>query len=193
MADNIVSMRKLLLLFAISGFFLSAFSQQDTIYQKKVYTTRKVSNPPEIDGWINDEVWKEVPWGGDFQMYEPYDNRQATQETRFKVVIDQENIYIAIRAFDTAPDSIGKRLTRRDQIDGDMLAFQFDSYHDLQTAFTFFVSAAGSKMDAYETLNGEGMDDTWNPIWWVKTQVDDQGWMAEAKIPFSQVEADPSQ
>ena len=91
----------------------------------------------------------------DFQMHEPYDDRPATQETRFKVVFDRENIYIAIRAFDTAPDSIVSRLTRRDEMDGDMLAFQFDSYHDLQTAFTFFVSAAGSKMDVYETRNGE--------------------------------------
>lgn len=175
-----------------SGFFLSAFSQQDTIYPKKVYTTLKVSHPPEIDGWINDQAWSEVPWEGNFQMHEPYDDRPATEDTKFKVVFDQENIYIAIRAFDTAPDSIVKRLTRRDDIDGDMVAFQFDSYHDLQTAFTFFVSAAGSKMDAYETQNGEDMDDTWNPIWWVKTQVDDQGWTAEAKIPFSQLRFDKS-
>ena len=123
-------------------------------------------------------------------MFEPYDNRPPTQDTRFKVVFDREYIYVGIRAFDTAPDSIVRRLTRRDDIDGDMVAFQFDSYHDLQTAFTFFVSAAGSKMDAYETANGENMDDTWNPVWWVKTQIDDQGWTAEAKIPFSQLRFD---
>lgn len=185
-------MRKLLLFFVLSGFFLSAFSQQDTIYQKKVYTTRNVAQAPDIDGWINDKAWDKVQWEGDFQMHEPYDDRPATQETIFKLVFDRENIYIAIRAFDTAPDSIVSRLTRRDEIDGDMLAFQFDSYHDLQTAFTFFVSAAGSKMDAYETENGDNMDDTWNPIWWVKTQVDDKGWTAEAKIPFSQLRFDKS-
>ncbi len=185
-------MRRLLLFFAISGISFFAFSQQDTTYRKKVYTTLKISVPPEIDGWINDQAWNEVPWEGSFQMFEPYDNRPATQETKFKVIIDSENIYIAIRAFDTAPDSIVKRLTRRDEIDGDMVAFQFDSYHDLQTAFTFFVSVAGSKMDAYESENGENMDDTWNPIWWAKAQVDDQGWTVEARIPFSQLRFDRS-
>ncbi|MFO7669532.1 MAG: DUF5916 domain-containing protein, partial [Bacteroidales bacterium] len=185
-------MRRLLLFFAISGISFFAFSQQDTTYRKKVYTTLKISVPPEIDGWINDQAWNEVPWEGGFQMFEPYDNRPATQETKFKVIIDSENIYVAIRAFDTAPDSIVKRLTRRDEIDGDMVAFQFDSYHDLQTAFTFFVSVAGSKMDAYESENGENMDDTWNPIWWAKAQVDDQGWTAEARIPFSQLRFDRS-
>ena len=185
-------MKRLLLFFALSGFFISAFSQQDTIYPKKIYSTRNVTRPPDIDGWINDQAWDEVQWEGDFQMHEPYDDRPATQETTFKVVFDRENIYIAIRAFDTSPDSIVSRLTRRDEIDGDMLAFQIDSYHDLQTAFTFLVSAAGSKMDGYMTENGDNMDDTWNPIWWVKTQVDDKGWTAEAKIPFSQLRFDRS-
>lgn len=185
-------MKRLLLFVAVSGIFFSAFSRQDTAYPKKIYTTFEVSIPPEIDGAIDDEAWSRVPWEGGFQMYEPYDDRPATQETKFKVVIDRENIYIAIRAFDTAPDSIVRRLTRRDDIDGDMVAFQMDSYHDLQTAFTFFISAAGSKSDAYETEDGDNMDDTWNPIWWVKTRVDDQGWTAEAKIPFSQLRFDRS-
>lgn len=185
-------MKRLLLFVACSGIFLCVFSRQDSVYPKKVYTTAEVSTPPEIDGIINDEAWSRVPWEGNFQMFEPYDDRPPTQETRFKVVIDRENIYIAIRAYDSAPDSIVKRLTRRDDIDGDMVAFQLDSYHDLQTAFTFFVSAAGSKFDAYETGDGNNMDETWNPIWWVKTRIDEEGWTAEAKIPFSQLRFDRS-
>jgi len=185
-------MKRLLLFVAISGIFFSVFSRQDTVYPKKIYTTTEVRLPPEIDGLIDDEAWTRVPWEGNFQMFEPYDDRPATQETRFKVVIDRENVYIAIRAYDTAPDSIVRRLTRRDDIDGDMVAIQLDSYHDLQTAFTFFISAAGSKSDAYETEDGNRMDDTWNPIWWVKTRIDDEGWTAEAKIPFSQLRFDRS-
>ena len=61
-----MSMRRLLLFLSLSGLFLSAFSQQDTIYPKKVYTTQNVSIPPEIDGWINDQAWKEVQWEGGF-------------------------------------------------------------------------------------------------------------------------------
>jgi len=40
--------------------------------------------------------------------------------------------------------------------------------------------------------NGQNEDETWNPIWWVKTQVDDKGWTMEAKIPFSQLRFDKS-
>lgn len=185
-------MRRLMMLIVLSGFFVPSFSKQDTTYSKKTYTTAEVQISPEIDGWLNDKAWNAVPWEGGFQMFDPYDNRPATQETQFKVVFDKENIYVGIRAFDTAPDSIVQRLTRRDEIDGDMVVFQFDSYHDLQTAFSFFVSAAGSKMDLYMSNNGENEDQTWNAIWWTKTQVDDQGWTMEAKIPFSQLRFDRS-
>lgn len=180
------------MLIVLSGFFMPAFSKQDTIYPKKTYTITEIQVPPDIDGWLNDEAWNAVPWGVDFQMHEPYDDRPPTQETRFKVLYDQDYIYVGIRAFDTAPDSIVSRLTRRDDIDGDMVAFLFDSYHDLQTGFVFLISAAGSKADFYMSDDGGSEDETWDAIWWAKTQIDDQGWTAEVKIPFTQLRFDKS-
>jgi len=171
---------------------MPSFSKQDTTYSKRIYTTSQVTVPPEIDGWINEKAWDQVSWDSDFQMHDPYDDRPASQRTDFKVVFDKENIYVAIRAFDSAPDSIVKRLTRRDDMDGDMVAILFDSYHDLQTAFSFVASAAGSKLDFYMTNDGDSEDNTWNPIWWVETQMDDKGWTLEAKIPFSQFRFDKS-
>jgi len=183
-------MRRLLMLIVLSGFFMLSYSKQDTTYSKKTYTTARVLTPPVIDGCLDDEAWNAVPWEGDFQMYEPYDYRPPTQETRFKVMYDKDHIYVGIRAFDSAPDSIVSRLTRRDEIDGDMVAFLFDSYHDLQTGFTFIISAAGSKSDFYMTDDGGDEDPTWNAIWWAKTQIDNQGWTVEVKIPFTQLRFD---
>ena len=178
------------MLIVLSGFFMPSFCKQDTTYSKRSYTAVEVRIPPEIDGWLNDDAWEAAEWGGDFQMFEPYDDRPPSQETRFKVIFDEEYIYVGMRAFDTAPDSIVRRLTRRDDIDGDLMAFQFDSYHDLQTAFTFIASAAGSRADFFMSSDGENEDETWNAIWWVKTQVDDKGWTLEAKVPFSQLRFD---
>ncbi len=33
-------------------------------------------------------------------------------------------------------------------------------------------------------------DSSWDPNWWVKTSVNKEGWVAEMKIPFSQVRFD---
>ena len=180
------------MLIVLCGFFIPSFSRQDTTYSKRSFTAVEVQVPPEIDGTLDDDAWNAVPWEGGFQMFEPYDDRPSSQDTRFKVIFDKDNIYVGMRAFDTAPDSIVSQLTRRDDIDGDVMAFQFDSYHDLQTAFTFFVSAAGSKADMYMSSDGQNEDETWDAIWWVKTRIDDQGWTLEAKIPFSQLRFDRS-
>ena len=183
-------MKQVFFLLVLSGFFLSCLARQDSIPPKRIYNATQIIVPPEIDGWITDEAWEKVQWEGDFMMYEPYDNRPAIQKTAFKLIFDHDHLYIAIRAFDSSPDSIVSRLTRRDDMDGDFVAFQFDSYHDLQTGFTFFASAAGSKMDALQSNDGDSEDLTWDPIWWVETQIDDRGWTLEARIPFSQLRFD---
>ena len=155
--------------------------------EKKSYTAIKITEPPQIDGKIDDAVWSSGEWIDDFTQFEPYNGRPASQRTNFKILFDDDNIYVAIRAFDTAPDSIVKRLTRRDNVDGDMIGVAFDSYHDLRTAFIIGISAGGVKFDQMMTNNGQNEDSTWDPNWWGKVSVDESGWIAEMKIPFSQV------
>ena len=155
--------------------------------QKKVYTTQKVSgDPPRIDGVLNDASWDQVEWAGDFVQHEPHAEAPATQKTEFKVIYDDDNIYFAVRCWDTAPDSIVRRMTRRDGDVGDWVKIVIDSYHDLLTGYSFGVSAAGVKLDEAVT-NGGNFDDSWDPIWDVKTSIDDKGWNVEAGIPLSQL------
>ena len=94
---------------------------------------------------------------------------------------------LASRPSIPSPDSIVKRLTRRDNTDGDMVAVIFDSFHDLRTGFMFGVSAGGVKIDEMMTNNGQNSDNSWDPNWWVKTSLNSEGWIAEMKIPFSQL------
>jgi hypothetical protein len=37
------------------------------------------------------------------------------------------------------------------------------------------------------TNDGQNEDPTWDPNWWVKTSINSEGWIAEMKIPFSQL------
>ena len=155
--------------------------------EKKRYQATKVQVPPEINGIIDDEAWKQGTWADDFIQNEPYNGRQASQRTEFKILFDEDNLYVAFKALDTSPDSIVNRMTRRDQVDGDLVAIIVDSFHDLRTGFVFGVSSANVKYDFMITNNGQGEDQSWDPNWWVKTSINDEGWVAEMKIPFSQV------
>jgi hypothetical protein len=155
--------------------------------QKRTYETNKLTTePPHIDGILNDLAWENVEWSDQFVQIIPFENIRPTEQTQFKLTYDDDNLYFAIRAFDSAPDSIAKRLSRRDEFDGDWVKIHLDSYHDLLTGYTFGVNAAGVKGDQKIT-NDDDFDDNWDPIWYVKTSIDKEGWVAEMRIPLTQL------
>ncbi len=155
--------------------------------EKKQYKAERVTVVPDIDGVLDDEAWKQGIWIDDFTQYNPQNGKKPSQKSEFKILFDDDNLYVAIKAFDTSPDSIIRRMTRRDNVDGDLLGIFLDSYHDLRTSFFFGVSSGGVKFDQMFTNDGMNEDSSWDPNWWVNTSINDEGWFAEMKIPFSQV------
>ena len=180
------------LLFLLALILLTASQLYAQPAEKKRYKATEITIPPQIDGILDDEAWLAGEWIDDFTQFEPYNGRPSLQRTEFKIVFDANNIYVAIKAFDTAPDSIVKRLTRRDDVDGDMVGIGFDSYHDLRTAFVIGLSAGEVKFDRMDTNDGQNQDSTWDPNWWGKTTINEEGWVAEMKIPFSQLRFEKS-
>ena len=175
-------------IFFTSSFFLLA--QDSTAVQpKRSYTTMPIigKNAPNIDGDLDDKSWEIAEWSGDFIEWEPDENTPPSQQTKFKIVYDKKYLYVAFRCYDTEPNKIEKRLSRRDGFVGDGVAILIDSYYDKRNAFVFIVTAAGVKVDEFATENGDNFDDSWNPIWYTATKLDDEGWTAEMKIPFSQL------
>jgi len=129
---------------AIAFSLFSIFCFSPTIAQQKIYETKRLnSTEPLIDGVFNDEAWNLVQWEGDFIQREPYDGEPPSQKTIFKILYDDNNLYVAIKAEDTEPEEIEKRLTRRDEFEGDWVAIGIDSYYDKLTGFGFAVTAAG--------------------------------------------------
>ncbi|MBG7611656.1 carbohydrate binding family 9 domain-containing protein [Polaribacter sp. BAL334] len=154
---------------------------------KRVYTTKKLTKTPIIDGDVTDEAWNVVEWSSEFTEKEPDEGTPPTYQTLFKVIYDSKYLYIAIKALDDEPDLIQKRLSRRDGFAGDRVNVIIDSYHDKRTAFVFTTTAAGVKGEEIATQNGQSWDESWNPVWYTDAKVDDKGWTAEMKIPFSQL------
>ncbi len=156
--------------------------------QKRIYVTRQINpHAPKIDGALDDPAWGRVEWGGDFTQREPNDGAEPSQETAFKVLFDESNLYVGIRAFDTEPNKIVRRVIRRDQFDGDLVEINIDSYFDHRTAFSFTINAAGVRGDEAVSNDGDNWDSSWNPVWFGEVSIDEKGWCAEIKIPFSQL------
>lgn len=166
----------------------NSFAQTtDSTIVKRTYKTLFANNTPKIDGLLSDECWNLVEWSSNFIQSHPAENKPPSQETAFKILYDNENLYVFIRAFDTDPDKISRIMSRWDNFNGDMVVVELDSYFDKQTAFLFAASASGAKSDEAISQDGNNGDDSWNPIWYLETSIDDKGWCAEMKIPFSQL------
>ena len=172
----------------LTQFFTLSAQEPDSI-PTKTYTTTylKNNNSIKIDGLIDEVDWDLVEWSGNYVEQQPDPNTTPTEETLMKILYDDKNLYIAFRCYDKDPEGIEKRMSRRDGFAGDWVAINIDSYHDLRTAFSFTITAAGVKGDEFVTNNGDNWDGTWDPIWYVKTNTDSEGWTAEIRIPLSQL------
>ncbi|MDD8027314.1 MAG: DUF5916 domain-containing protein [Acidobacteriota bacterium] len=159
---------------------------------RKSYTAARVeSAPPTIDGRLDDPAWGKAAWESGFVQSEPYEGREPSERTAFKILYDQKSVYVAVRAFDSQAGSIERRLARRDEADGDTIDIGIDSLFDRLTAFVFTVNATGVKSDQLLTNDGysssEEDDMSWDPIWDAAASVDAEGWSAELRIPLSQL------
>jgi len=171
-------------------FLNSSLAQDSTqVIAKKRYVTQSLGEyaAPDINGILEDDAWDLVEWGGDYIEFQPDENTPPSHQTKFKILYDSKNLYIGVRCYDSEPDKIVKRLSRRDGFDGDWVEFNIDSYFDKRTAFSFTITAAGVKGDEFISNNGNNWDPSWNPIWYAKAHVDDEGWTAELRIPLSQL------
>jgi hypothetical protein len=142
---------------------------------------------PVVDGRLDDAVWSRAEPAGDFVQRAPKPAAPATQRTEARIAYDDAAIYVAVRAYDSHPDSIVGQLARRDaDVYSDWVHVGFDSYRDRRTAYVFGVNPRGVKGDMFVYDDGQD-DNNWNAVWDAAVQVDSLGWTAEFRIPFSQL------
>jgi len=156
-------------------------------------TAVRATQPPRIDGRPDDEAWQNAPRFSDFRMFEPKVDVDPTFKTEFQVAYDEKNLYVLVRMFDPHPDSIMHALSRRDQRGpSDQIKLLIDSYDDKRSGFEFAVNPDGVKRD-FAMSNDGNEDGSWNGVWDVATAVDSLGWVAEFRIPLSQLRYAPSE
>lgn len=157
-----------------------------SLYKRVYNTSRLMSEEPKIDGVLNDECWKEGSWSQDYVQHAPSEGNKASERTVLKILYDDNNIYVAFRCYDSHPDQIQHLTGKRDEIVGDVVGINFDSYYDHRTGYEFNITAGGSKIDLL--LKNDGVPDfNWDAVWYGKTALEDSAWTAEMQIPLSQL------
>ncbi|MEP7344998.1 MAG: DUF5916 domain-containing protein [Gemmatimonadaceae bacterium] len=172
---------------------LPAFAQApraitpDSTLSATIGVAVRAERPPTLDGIETDEVWKMALPIDQFRQFAPAENGDPTYRTVVRVAYDDRNLYVLVRAFDPHPDSLLAILSRRDvKTQSDQIKIIIDAYNDRRTGVEMAVNPAGVKRDA--SIYQDNVEDlSWDGIWDAATRVDSLGWVAEYRIPFSQL------
>lgn len=168
---------------------LSSSAQNDVEAEQEYPTKRiqavKITNPPVIDGDWSDPVWSTIEAASDFTAFEPNPDTIPKYKTYVKVAYTDDALYLAAFMKDENPEMIPQQLGYRDAIgaNADYLCLFLDTYDDGQNGYSFCLSVSDIQSDArYSPSEGENW--LWNGIWFSSTQVTEDGWYCEMKIPY---------
>ena len=141
----------------------------------------------DIDGVLDEPVYQEVPPAAGFIMQEPREGPPATEQTEVWVLFDDDNFYLVVRCWNSAPESEWViRDMRRDSFNvtsGEYVGVLLDTFYDRRNGYNFGINPIGGRIDAQMT-NERGFNMDWNPIWELRTGRFDGGWTIEAAFPF---------
>lgn len=168
---------------------------------------------PTIDGIIDDEAWQSVEPYSDFVQQDPNEGAPATERTEVRLLLDRQNLYVGVIAFDSNPDGIVYTQSRRDASlsNSDSIQMIFDTFNDQQNGFIFGTDPTGVEYDgqvAGEGATGAGggggfggggstrgalgaLNVNWDAAWQVQSQVTERGWETELAIPLRTLRYDP--
>src|SRR6266850_5979232 len=155
--------------------------------QNLVASAARASERIVVDGVLEDAVWAVAPAETEFTQRDPDEGKPATERTDLRIAYDEANIYFGVRLLDREPSRIVQRLSRRDdESNADSLTIQLSPFHDGLTGAVFEVSAAGVQRDAIVS-NDTNMDYSWDGVWESAVRITVEGWIAEIRIPLSQL------
>ena len=155
--------------------------------RKRAAAVRVAEGAVRVDGRLDEAVWRQATQLAGFTQKEPVEGDPATDDLDVRFVYDSGALYVGARMTSSAP--IQAPLGRRDDVEqAEHLLVSLDTYLDRRTASTFGVSASGARLDLYFASDNDfDDDDTFTPVWQAQTSVDERGWTAELRIPFSQL------
>jgi hypothetical protein len=156
--------------------------------QTKTITATRVTTAPIIDGLLEDEVWRHGITMNDFLQQEPVPGGNPSLRTEFKIIYDEENLYLSVMCFDDEPEKI---IAREMKWDGfisadDNIKLIFDTFNDDRSAYWFGTNPLGAQNDALLTgFEMKDFNEDWDGVWEVECAILDNGWSAEFRFPFS--------
>ena len=147
----------------------------------------RLSEPLEIDGRLDEEVYSRVQSFGDLVQLLPNAGAPATEQTDVWVFFDDDQMYVSARNWDSAPPEewVADEM-RRDTGNlrqNETFGVSFDTFYDRRSGFQFYTNPLGALAE-FSIVDEGAPNPDWNPVWDVRTGRFDGGWTVEMAIPF---------
>jgi hypothetical protein len=171
----------------LSG-FLIIFSAELLSQTPMVIT--KMTGTINFDGIPDEEVWQSIS-SLPMVMQMPVFGKEPNDTTVARFAYDDEYFYVSGLINYRDPANIRAVGKKRDYFGSscDWFGIILDSFNDRKNAVAFLTNPNGLRTDA--TVQNDYVDtqndvnSSWNTFWDVKTVINDHGWSAEMRIPFS--------
>ena len=176
-------------------FLFLTFVQLSGFAQRKSLEARKISEPIELDGQLNEAVWKVASSGTGFRQYFPFDTSDANTATRFMIAFDEHNIYVAgvCKRSDAEKFVIPSRKRDFEWQTGEAVMLILDPFDDHVNGFSFAVNPLGVMSEGLlANSGGFGAELFWDNKWVAEAEIQDDHWTFEMMIPFKTLRFDPN-
>ena len=131
----------------------------------------RVDQAPDIDGHLIDEPWHLAKPAGEFLQKEPKENVPHSQRTEFRVLFDDDGLYIGVWCFDTEADRLVALNMERDghMRFEDVVMITLDTFQDRRNGYQFSVNTNGARGDA-TISNNTSVSPEWDGAWMAKSK-----------------------
>ena len=151
----------------------------------------RVTKAPDIDGHLIDEAWSYAKPAGEFLQKEPKQNIPHSQRTEFRVLYNNDTLFVGVWCFDTEASNIIAHTMERDVMMRyeDMVNITLDTFQDRRNGYIFTVNPNGARSDA-TVSNNTSRNSEWDGAWRAKSKKHAWGWSIEVAIPFKSLSFD---
>ena len=188
MQAKIKKIKRVFLLFALLFIELSIGQTADAIF---------IDSDINVDGIADESEWDKAKFNSEFWQYFPLDSIKAPDQTKFKILYNNENLYVLIVS-DFQDNRYVVSSLKRDwsSRNNDSMTLVLDTFNDATNAFLFGISAEGVRREGLisnggnSSNRGRDFSFSWDVKWEGEVSTNKNILIAELKIPLSSLRYD---